>query len=136
MSSQQAAFLSVTPMIPTGGSLADALQFYTAQMGFSVLWEAGSMAGISRGAVSFLLVENNNRQWIENASFSIGVSDLDAIYQEYRDIPAKLGRLETKAWGRREFHMIVPSGVCLQFYEQELSLNRKDSAPAQQPVGV
>jgi hypothetical protein len=24
-----------------------------------------------------------------------------------------------KAWGRREFHLIVPSGVCLQFYEDE-----------------
>jgi hypothetical protein len=25
-----------------------------------------------------------------------------------------------KAWGRREFHMIVPSGVCLQFYVRHL----------------
>jgi hypothetical protein len=24
-----------------------------------------------------------------------------------------------KFWGRREFHMIVPSGVCLQFFQQE-----------------
>jgi hypothetical protein len=26
--------------------------------------------------------------------------------------------LELKSWGRREFHMIVPSGVCLQFYQR------------------
>jgi hypothetical protein len=106
------SFLSVTPMIPTGGTLAEALKFYTEQMGFSVTWAAG----ISRDGIAFNLVENENREWAENASFSIGVSDLDAIYEEYRGIAARVGPLEMKAWGRREFHMIVPSGVCFQFY--------------------
>jgi len=103
-------------MIPTGGSLAEALQFYREQMGFSVLWQASGGAGIGRGRIAFNLVENSNRNWAENASFSIGVSDLDALYEEYRNIPARVGPLEMKPWGRREFHMIVPSGVCLQFY--------------------
>jgi hypothetical protein len=74
------------------------------------------MAGIARDEVSFNLVENDNREWAANASFSIGVSDLDALYEEYRNIAARVGPLEMKAWGRREFHMIVPSGACLQFY--------------------
>jgi len=108
-------------MVPTGGPLADALTFYTEQMGFSVLWQAGNMAGIGRGQVSLNLVENGNRQWLDNASFSIGVSDLDALYEEYRSIPSRVGPLEVKAWGRREFHIIVPSGVCFQFYGQDLS---------------
>jgi len=112
-------FLSITPMIPTGGSLADALKFYKEQMGFSVLWETGGMAGIGRDEICFNLVQNDNRAWAENTSFSIGVSNLDALYEEYRGIGARVGPLETKAWGRREFHMIVPSGVCLQFYGQE-----------------
>jgi hypothetical protein len=112
----RASLVSVTPMIPTGSTLAEALEFYTEQMGFSVAWQAGSGAGIVRDSVSFNLVVNNNREWIENTSFSIGVSDLDALYEEYRGIPARVGPLEIKAWGRREFHMIVPSGVCLQFY--------------------
>src|SRR5262249_35639037 len=110
---------SVTPLIPSGGSLADALAFYTTHMGFSVAWQSGGMAGVVRGGVAFNLVENDNRVWAENASFSIGVTDLDGLYEEYRDIPARVGPLEMKAWGRREFHMIVPSGVCLQFYESE-----------------
>jgi hypothetical protein len=103
-------------MIPTGGSLADALKFYGEQMGFSTVWQTGGMAGIARDGVSFNLVENNNRQWADNASFSIAVSNLDALYDECRGIPARVGPLEKKPWGRREFHMIVPSGVCLQFY--------------------
>ena len=118
MSLPQAALLSITPTIPAGLSLADALKFYTEQLGFAVSWEAGSMAGIQRDGIALNLIENDNREWIENTSFSIGVSDVDALYEEYRGIAARVGPLEVKAWGRREFHMILPSGVCLQFYAQ------------------
>ena len=45
------------------------------------------------------------------------MNGLDALYAEYRGAPARVGPLEIKPWGRREFHMIVPSGVCLQFHE-------------------
>ena len=110
-------FLSVTPMIPTGGSLADALAFYTRHLGFSIVWQSETMAGVRRDRIAFNLVENGSREWSDNASFSIGVAGLDSLYDEYRGIPAKVGPLEMKSWGRREFHMIVPSGVCLQFYE-------------------
>lgn len=110
-------FVSVTPMIPTGTSLAEALEFYTSQLGFRVMWQAGGGAGIARDGVAFNLVENSDRAWADQASFSIGVTGLDALYEEYRGIAARVGPLEVKAWGRREFHLIVPSGVCLQFYE-------------------
>jgi catechol 2,3-dioxygenase-like lactoylglutathione lyase family enzyme len=115
----KASFHSVTPLIPTGGSLASALAFYTEEMGFSVVWQDGNAAGIAREGVAFNLVENDNRAWADNASFSIGVSDLDALYREYRHISAKVGPLEMKAWGRREFHLIAPSRVCFQFYQLE-----------------
>ena len=112
-------FLSITPLIPTGGSLAEAVNFYQDQMGFTVVWQGTGMAAIRRDAIAFNLVENSNRDWADNTSFSIGVSDLEALYAEYRGLPARIGPLEMKSWGRREFHMIVPSGVCLQFYQQD-----------------
>lgn len=115
----KASFHSVTPLMPAGKSLAAALAFYTGELGFSVVWQGGAMAGISRDGVAFNLVENDNREWAENASFSIGVSDLEALYEEYRHRSAKVGELEMKAWGRREFHLIAPSGVCFQFYQRE-----------------
>ncbi len=113
------SFNSVTPLIPTGGSLAAALSFYTGQMGFSVVWQADGMAGIERDGIAFNLVENDNKVWADNASFSIRVSDLEALYHEYRSMAAKVGPLETKPWGRREFHLIAPSGICFQFYQRE-----------------
>ena len=115
----RADFQSVMPLIPTGGTLAEALDFYTAQLGFDVIsqWEGGAV--IRRGSVSFMLVPNNNREWADNSSFSIGVSDLDGLYKEFTSRNVAIGPLEVKFWGRREFHMIVPSGVCLQFFQQD-----------------
>jgi len=119
MNPQPPTFLSVAPLIPSGGPIADSLRFFTRDMGFAVLWQAGNGAGIRRGEITFLLVENSNREWADNASFSIGVSDLDALHAEYKNIPANVGPLEPKSWGRREFHMVLPSGVCLQFFQHE-----------------
>ena len=107
-------------MIPAGASLAEALTFYKEQLGFAVLWHDENVAGIARDGVSFNLVRNDNRVWADNSSYSIGVTGLDALYEEYRGVAARVGALETKPWGRREFHMIVPSGVCFQFYERDV----------------
>lgn len=114
----KSSFRSLAPLIPSGGSLADALAFYTGAHRFSIVWQGGGMAGIERDGIAFNLVENENWEWADNASFSIGVPDLDALCEEYRHIPANVGPRKMKFWGRREFHMIVPSGVCLQFYQQ------------------
>ena len=85
----RAALRSVTALIPTGGRLADALAFYTRHMGFEVVWQSETMAGIRRDGIAFHLVANDNREWADNASFSIGVSDLEALYAEYRGIPRR-----------------------------------------------
>lgn len=108
---------SITPLIPAGNNFAEELDFYTQKMGFTVTWQNGGMAGIERDGVAFNLIENDTQAWMENASFSIGVSDLEALYDEYQNLPARVGPLEMKLWGRREFHLIVPSGVCFQFYQ-------------------
>lgn len=113
----QATLLAVTPLLPAGADLAADLRFYTEQLGFEIAWQAGTMAGIRRGRVSFNLVQNTTDAWAENASASIGVDDLDALYEEYRHVAARVGPLEMKVWGRREFHMVLPSRVCLQFYQ-------------------
>jgi hypothetical protein len=47
------------------------------------------------------------------------VAGLEALYPEYRQVPAKVGPLELKPWGRREFYLIAPSRVCFQFSEKE-----------------
>jgi hypothetical protein len=118
MAETRATMSSVTPMIPTGPSLSAALSYFTKELGFSVQYEVPNGAGIERDGIAFNLVQNDNRVWADNSSFSIGVSDLDALHKEYAGASGKVGPLEMKPWGRREFHMILPSGVCFQFYER------------------
>jgi hypothetical protein len=113
----RSAFLSVAPLIPSGADFSAGLAFFVEHLGFTVVWQDEDGAGVARDGVAFNIVKNENREWARNASFSIGVSDLDRLYQEYEHVPANVGPLEPKPWGRREFHMIVPSGVCLQFYQ-------------------
>ena len=110
---------SITPLIPAGDDLDRGLRFFTEELGFDLTWRGGSMAGVRRGRVAFNLVQNSNMAWAENASASIGVDDLAALYAEYRATSAQVGPLEVKSWGRREFHLILPSGVCLQFYQAD-----------------
>ena len=111
--------LSITPLIPAGPDLDAGVRFFTEQLGFALAWQGGGMAGVRRGRVEFNLVRSDDTAWAENTSASIGVDDLDALYAEYRATPARVGPLELKSWGRREFHMILPSGVCLQYYQRD-----------------
>ena len=111
-------FLSLTPLVPAGNDLRQEVAFYVTRLGFTVIWQNEDMAAIRRGAVTLNLMRSGDRHWADNTSYSIGVGDLDALHAEYRQAGARTGPLETKAWGRREFHMIVPSGVCLQFFAQ------------------
>lgn len=114
-----ATFASVTTLLPAGPSLDDALRYYVGHLGFRVLWQGAGIAGIERGGVSFNLMQSDDRQWAENSSHSIGVHDLGALYQELRDVPGRVGKIEEKPWGRVEFHLVEPNGVCFQFYEAE-----------------
>jgi catechol 2,3-dioxygenase-like lactoylglutathione lyase family enzyme len=112
-------FLRATPLLPAGPDLDAAVRFFVDELGFEVRWQGGSMAGVGRGQVEFNLVQNSDRRWAENASVSIAVDGLESLYAAYRGCSAGVGPLERKVWGRREFHMILPSGVCLQFYQGE-----------------
>ena len=109
----------VTPLVPAGPSIDEALTFYVGHLGFRILWQSVGMAGIERDGVTFNLMQSDDRHWAENSSFSIGVHGLPALHAEYAEVPARVGPLEEKFWGRVEFHMVLPIGVCLQFYEAE-----------------
>ena len=68
----KATLRTVIPLIPSGGSLADAMAFFTDYLGFAVVWRSESMAGLRRDGIALNLVQNENRDWIENSSVRIG----------------------------------------------------------------
>ena len=69
---------SVTAMIPTGGSLEEALDFYVRHMGFSIVWQSGGMAGIRRDGVAFTQPASGQIRLTWNASTdNVGVTAYD-----------------------------------------------------------
>lgn len=112
----EAQFLAVTALVPAGANLEAALELYR-RLGFAVEWESPDMAGVRRGNVAFNLVRNDNHDWANNTSFSIGVTDLNALYEDYAKLHLRIKAPALQPWGRLELHMLLPSGVCLQFYE-------------------
>ena len=108
MGGLRTGFLAVTPLVPAGPDLAGALDFYTRRLGFELVWEGGGMAGVRRGAVEFNLVQNGNRQWADNASFSIAVPDLQALYREYEDVEAREPCCKSSQPGRRREETSTP----------------------------
>lgn len=113
----KSTFATVTPLLPSGPDFEGELRIYTELMGFTITWQMDGMAGIQRDGVSFNLQRNDTRDWIENSSMSIGVKDLEALHAEYRHVPGRVTAVEMRPWGRREFHLVMKSGVCFQFYE-------------------
>ncbi len=115
----KSTFVSVTPLLPAGPKLDEALRYYVGHLGFRVRWQGPGIAGIERDGVSFNLLQSDDRHWAENSSHNIGVHDLGALYEELRNVPGRVGKIEEKPWGRVEFHLVEPNGVCFQFYELE-----------------
>ena len=100
-------------------------------MGFSVLWQGDGMAGIQRDGITFNVVENDNRVWADNASFSIGVSDLEALYQEYRGIPARVGPLsENPGAGLNSISSFHPVSACSSTNAHERLTTTSESSSA------
>lgn len=114
-----AAFVSATPLVPAGASLDDELAFYTGKLGFETVWRIETMANVRRGNVALNLIVSDEPRWSENASCGIAVMGVDALHDEFMRRGVGVGALEIKPWGRREFHVVTPSGVCFQFYETE-----------------
>ena len=56
------SFDSVTPLLPAGPSLDDALRLWVGHLGFHVTWQGPNMAGIERDGVAFNLIQNDNRE--------------------------------------------------------------------------
>jgi len=74
------------------------------------------MAGIRRGEITFLLVETATGEWADMPASASAFSDLDALYAEYKNIPANVGPRELKVWGRREFHVaVLPASASSSF---------------------
>jgi uncharacterized glyoxalase superfamily protein PhnB len=119
----------LSPMIPAGKDIRAAVDFYEHTLGFTVTYKADDwgMVILQRGEVEIMLANSDDPHTAAQTSFRIQVSDVNALYAEYKahgiapfEQPdgAGLGTVRQMPWGTREFPVRDLAGVCITFYER------------------
>lgn len=129
MTSPAPVLKHLTPMIPAGKDISAAVAFYEQKLGFKVTYQADdlSMVFLQRSEVEIILQNSNDPHTASQTSFRIQVSDVKALYEEYKlqsiapfaqPDGAGLGLLNLTPWETREFAVRDLAGVCITFYER------------------
>ena len=102
-----------------GAPLTETLDFYAEQIGNFIGWRSGGLSGLRKKPVRAAAIESAFQEVPEDLDIGIGVTDPDAIYDEYKGVPARIDPPATLPSGRREMHVTLPNGVCLKFFERK-----------------
>ena len=106
----QPTLLSIAPRVPVG-DMEQALAFY-AQLGFATTSRDGEFAIVERDGISlhFNVSEGHSVCWI-------GVTNIEALYQQYVPTGAIQSPLRVQPWGMKEFVLCDPFRSLLLFGE-------------------
>lgn len=105
--------------------VAKALEFYTGELGFTLLFSdaatSPTYAGVKRGGVEIHLQWHDPIEWIEGLDrpmIRILCEDPDRLFMELRDSTRQEGSgLKNTPWGTREFGLYDPYKNALIFYK-------------------
>ncbi len=106
----QPTLISIAPRVPVG-DMEQALAFY-AQLGFATTYRDGEFAIVERDGISlhFNVSEGHSVCWI-------GVTNIEALYQQYVPTGAIQSPLTSQPWGMKEFFLCDPFRNLLLFGE-------------------
>ena len=107
---RQPTLISIAPRFPVG-DMEQALPFY-AQLGFATTYRDGEFAIVERDRISlhFTVSEGHSVCWI-------GVTNIEALYQQYVPTGAIQSPLTSQPWGMKEFFLCDPFRNLLLFGE-------------------
>ncbi|WCE05819.1 VOC family protein [Pseudoxanthomonas sp. JBR18] len=102
--------------------LEDGLAFFVDALGFEVLYQDDAMAVIARDGAKAYLVASPEYAAKDRPELGIEVDDVDAVYREMAArAPERLhpnaSTVQCRPWGTREFAMLDPTTVCVNFRE-------------------
>src|SRR5712691_6121421 len=108
---RQPTLISIAPRFPVA-DMEQALAFY-AQLGFATTYRDGEFAIVERDGISlyFNVSEGHSVCWI-------GVTNIEALYQQYVPTGAIQSPLQVQPWGRKEFVLCDPDRHLLIFGER------------------
>jgi catechol 2,3-dioxygenase-like lactoylglutathione lyase family enzyme len=110
--SQSVAFEGVTPILRVADFEAS-VAYYTDVLGFRLQWRDGRFGAVRRDDATLMLCEGSQGHagtWVY-----VGVSDADALHDEYRSRGARIRHPPTNyPWGSRELHVFDHDGHVLR----------------------
>jgi len=106
----QPTLISIAPRVPVV-DMEQALAFY-GQLGFVTTYRDGKFAMVERDGISlhFTVSEGHSVCWI-------GVTNIEALYQQYAPTGAIQSPLTSQPWGMKEFFLCDPFRTLLLFGE-------------------
>jgi hypothetical protein len=111
----QATLESIVPRFAVG-ALTDALAFY-GQLGFVTTYQDEGFAIVERDGIN-LYLNASDEPLTRHSVCWIGVSNIDALYQEYLPTNAIVSPLVAQPWGLKEFSVRDPFRNLLLFAER------------------
>jgi len=113
----------IRPLLYTA-QMRETVDFYTRVLGFrlAAAQEDGSWAAVARDGIEFGISPPNAHipftAAVFTGSFYITVDDVDALWQEWRDLARICYPLEDFPYGMREFALYDNNGYLLQFGQE------------------
>ncbi|HET6254494.1 MAG TPA: hypothetical protein VFE32_10490 [Puia sp.] len=114
-------FLSLSPFVPSGSKFEESKQLFQ-ELGFTLNWEEGNLAGFGRDGCYFMLQKFENKAFAENFMLSVRVSSVE----EFRNMVIgkglgerfgiSIGNVTQQPYGK-EVNIIDIAGVCWHFIE-------------------
>ena len=114
-------FLSLAPFVPSGSKYEESKQLFQ-ELGFTLNWDAGGMAGFGAEACNFILQNFDRKEFAENFMLSVRVSSTEEFRNMVleKKLPERfgirIGQITQQPYGK-EVNIIDIAGVCWHFVE-------------------
>lgn len=109
------------PFVPSGEDYRLAQNFFQ-DLGFEKVYADDGISIFKMGEQEFFLQNFHNQEFQDNYMMELAVEDLDGWWHHIQQKVAKQYPVRVKEptvypWGKREIHLIDPSGVCWHISE-------------------
>ncbi|MBD2868770.1 VOC family protein [Paenibacillus arenilitoris] len=114
--------VKLRPFVPSGKDYALAQRFFE-ELGFDKIYSDDGLSVFRIGEQEFFLQNFHDQSFQDNYMLELAVEDLDGWWSRLQAVlaanryPAKAKEPTVYPWGKREIHLIDPSGVCWHLSE-------------------
>jgi hypothetical protein len=114
-------FLSLAPFVPSGSKFEESKQLFQ-ELGFTLNWAEGGMAGFGAEGCNFILQHYDQQGFAENFMLSVRINSAEEFRNMVIDkqLPERfgirVGKITQQPYGK-EVNIIDIAGVCWHFVE-------------------